>query len=387
MAVLFLTGLTAAVVWKLYQWAKAPQDRSLRSVALCLTSAALSYPLAMPGGATGFNTVAGHGAAKLVQNLLLLATVYFLMCFYLYAAADERASRHRARLEAVLVVAVGSVITAATVTVPHQALAGSFATTDMTVPQVALFYVLTGVYLMYALVAAGTWTRRYARMSAKPHSTGLWTAGVGMVLMAAACAVRAVIVGIRWGGGSVPGTVVAAVAVVLALSVLLFVFGITYSGVRTRISLCRLWLRRRSEHARLEPLWKLMAEAAPHAVFAVDSGSRRDRWRARGVHRRHHRRVVECRDGLVEISPYLPANSTSERPWHEVSPELVAQHLRDAVRSRKNPSAELAPARPMAAIPGQRSRDADIQQLLVLSDALRSASGCSPQQKESRTPC
>lgn len=373
MVALFLVGLVAAVGWKFYQLSKAPQDRSLRSVAFCLACAALSYPFAMPGGASGFDTVAGHGAAKLVQNVLLLATVYFLMCFYLYASAEEDGGRRRARFEALVVCAVTVSICVAAATVPHQALAGSFSTTDMTVAQVAFFYLVTGLYLMYALTAAALWTRRYARASSKPHSTGLWTAGVGMLGMAVACAIRAVIVAIRWRGGDVIGPVLATVALLLVISTLLFVFGITYPGVRARLALCRLWLRHRREHARLEPLWILMAEAAPHTVLRTHSSSLRDRWRARGVHRRHHRRIVECRDGLVAISPYLAPTGAGDGGLLEEGPELVARRVRNAVRDHLNSPGAPTTARPLTVIPRQRSREADIQELLALSDALRSA--------------
>ena len=112
MTEIILLGLAAAVIWKLYQLSKAPHDGPLRSVTLCLLSAALSYPLAMPGGASGVDTVAGHGTAKLLQNLLLLLTVYFLMCFYLYSA-EGQSGRTRARREAVLVLFVGASIAAA----------------------------------------------------------------------------------------------------------------------------------------------------------------------------------------------------------------------------------------------------------------------------------
>ncbi|MFM9371883.1 MAB_1171c family putative transporter [Streptomyces sp. Da 82-17] len=368
MAIVFLAGLVLAIVWKLYQLAKAPHDRCLRSVVLCLTCAALSYPLAMPGGADGFETVAGHGAAKLVQNLLLIATVYFLMCFYLYASADERGARRRARIEALVAASVALGVTCTVATVPHHALVGSFSSTDMTVPQAATFYLVVGLYLMYALAAAAYWTRRYARLSAKPHSTGLWTAGIGMFGMALACAVRAVIVVIRWTGNAVHAPVMAAAGAVLVVSTLLFVFGITYPGMRTRVSLCRLWFRRRREYARLEPLWRLMAEAAPHAVLRANSTSAWERWRARGIHRRHHRRIVECRDGLVEIGPYLDAESLRDAPapW-------AAERLREAVRAHLGGADQPAPTRPLAVIPRQRSREDDIQELLALSDALRSA--------------
>jgi hypothetical protein len=86
----------AAVLWKLYHLARAPHDAPLRWITLCLLSTALSYPLAMPGGASGLDAVAAHGTAKLLQNILLLLSAYFLMCFYLYSA-DRQAGRRAQR--------------------------------------------------------------------------------------------------------------------------------------------------------------------------------------------------------------------------------------------------------------------------------------------------
>ncbi|MFF7627700.1 GNAT family N-acetyltransferase [Streptomyces cyaneofuscatus] len=177
---------------------ESPHDAPLRSATLCLLCATLSYPTAMPGGATGVDTVAGHGAAKLVQTALLIVAVYFLMCFYLYSAADEEASRRRANKEAVAVVAVVVVITLAAVSVPHGVFAGSFGTADMTVPQIAVFYGGAGCYLPYVLGLAARWTRAYARTSRRSHATGLWMAAVGLGAKAVACAIRAVIVAVRW---------------------------------------------------------------------------------------------------------------------------------------------------------------------------------------------
>lgn len=225
MTVLFLLVLAAAVAWKVYQLTKAPRDGALRSVTLCLVCAALSYPVAMPGGASGVDTVAGHGAAKLVQNLLLLGTVYFLMCFYLYSSADRSTSRRRARLEAVVVLGVAGVLVVAATTVPQETFVGSFSSADMTITQLAAFYGIAGLYLTYALGAAGVWTVRYARLSPRPHSTGLWITAVGLLAMAAACAVRAVFVAIRWQGGTVPKGLMASVAMLLVVSILLFVVG------------------------------------------------------------------------------------------------------------------------------------------------------------------
>jgi len=262
-----LLVLVAAVAWKLYQLAKAPRDAPLRSVTLCLLTASLSYPLAMPGGSNGIDAVAGHGAAKLAQNVLLLLTVYFLMCFYLFSAEGE-AGRRRARWEGLLVVLVAVAISVAALSVPHTEFAGSFKTADMTVFPVAFFYAGAGLYLMYALAISARWSRRYARLSRRPHSTGLWMAAISLILMAAACAMRAVFVTIRANGSSVPEPLMTTVAILLVVSILLFAVGITYPGARSRARAVRLWLRHRRDHRRLAALWELLATARPQGRLA-----------------------------------------------------------------------------------------------------------------------
>ncbi|NJQ04059.1 MAB_1171c family putative transporter [Streptomyces lonarensis] len=365
-----LLGLVAALGWKLYQWKRSPGDAPLRSVTLCLLCATLSYPVAMPGGATGVDTVAGHGTAKLIQNVLLLLAVYFLMCFYLYSAADKEAGRRRARREAVVVGIFVVAITVAAETVPGDVFAGSFSTADMTIPQIAFFYSSAGLYLMYALGMACRWTVRYARLSRRPHSTGLWMTAVGLGVMALACAIRAVFVAFRAAGTEVPQPLMAAVAFLLVASILTFAAGVTYSGARTRISSLRLWLQHRRDHRRLAPLWELLAEAYPDTVLRPASDAVMDRWRARGVHRRYHRRIVECRDGLVNISPYLlEADETTI--LNIDSAELADRLRRASARIGKGVPAP-RPAVPIAMALGS-DRESDVKQLIAVSDELRTA--------------
>lgn len=369
MTVLFLLVLAAAVAWKVYQLTKAPRDGALRSVTLCLVCAALSYPVAMPGGASGMDTVAGHGTAKLVQNLLLLGTVYFLMCFYLYSSADRATSRRRARREAVVVLGVAVVLVLAATTVPHETFAGSFSSADMTITQLAAFYGIAGLYLTYALGAAGVWTVRYARLSPRPHSTGLWITAVGLLAMAAACAVRAVFVATRWQGGTVPKDLMASVAMLLVVSILLFVVGVSYSGARSRLSALRVWRQHRRGYHRLDALWTLLSARFPETVLASRS-TLLERWGVRGVHRLYHRRVVECRDGLVRISP-LMGDLTPEELM-SMDANVLADRLRAAAAADVHMREEAQPVIPLA-VPRTDSRGADAAHLFALSDALRAA--------------
>ncbi|MFD4256235.1 MAB_1171c family putative transporter [Streptomyces sp. NPDC058534] len=277
----------------------------------------------------------------------------------------------RARQEAVVVAVVAVAITVAAESVPHEVFAGSFSTADMTTPQISFFYGGAGLYLMYALGMACRWTRRYARMSRRPHSTGLWMAAVGVGAMAVACAIRAVIVAVRAADVEVSKPLMAAVAFLLVASILTFAAGITYSGARARISSLRLWLQHRRDHRRLAPLWELLAETYPDNVLRPASAAALDRWRARGVHRRYHRRIVECRDGLVDISPYLLDEGDDSTALNIDSTELAARLRRASARGEKGVPAPRR-AVPLAMALGS-DRESDVKQLIAVSDELRAA--------------
>lgn len=367
---LFLTILTTAVAWKLYQLYQAPRDASLRSLALCLVCIACSYLFAMPDGRAGFDHIASHNVAKLVQNVLLLATSYFLMCFYLHSVADKPVSRRRARREAAVMVLVTGVITVAATTAPGEAIAVGFRAADMTNPHVTVFYLGAGLYMLYTLAAASWWTRQYARVSRRPHATGLWLAAAGLTGMAFACATRAIFIVIRAFGGSVPDVVTASVSLVLMFSILAFIIGVTYPGARTRLDAFRVWRRHRRVLRQLQPLWELLSEAFPEYVMEPSSLSWRDRWSARGVHRRYTRRWAECRDCLVRLSPYLLDHPPGSATLDSIPPDVLATRLRKAADAAGRGVSVQTRAMPVAA-PHHEHRDDDVRELVALSNALR----------------
>ncbi|MFI5803381.1 MAB_1171c family putative transporter [Streptomyces sp. NPDC051561] len=361
----FLTVLFIAVVWKFSQLARDPGNAPLRSVALCLLCGGLSYTVAMPSGVAEFDTFTGHGLAKLVQNLLLMGCCYFLMCFYLYSAADDVAGRRRARREGVALLVVAAVLTVDALSTSQSALAGSYSTADMAIPQTAVFFLLAGGYMAYAAGAAFWWTRRYARMTERPLSTGLWLAAVGLAFMAVSCAIRAAFVVIRNQGGEVPKPLTASVALLLVLASIFFVVGLSYPMFRARIAAMATRRRHKRVHRQLAPLWQLLTKVYPDLVLRPASTSARDRWRARNVHRRYHRRIVECRDGLVRLSPYVDMEETVD-----AGPSDVATRLREAVQLAT--SSNGSPVRPVSlTIPAQKDRAADVEQLLRLAAALK----------------
>jgi hypothetical protein len=153
------------------------------------------------------------------------------------------------------------------------------------------------------------------------------------------------------------------------VSILLFVVGVTYPGARARIASLALWPRHRRDHRRLTPLWQLLAEAYPENVLRPAAPTLRDRWRARGVHRRYHRRIVECRDGLVDISPYL-GYTVEDTEVLDLDPAELAERLRWAASTIGKGSLAPRQAVPLA-VPRADDREADVRQLIEVSDALR----------------
>lgn len=299
-------ALVTALSWKTFQLVKAPRDIALRAVTLCLGSATVAFPFGIPVTARAFEAVTFPGAAKLVQNILLLSTVYFLMCFYLCAATDRHRGRTRARWELIPLSVTIVVITVLMALTPRHAMSHVYASADMRVTQVALFYLTAGLYLSYALASAFVWTLRYARASTRPLATGLWLAAAAMAGMVLSSAARAAFILVRSLDGTVPPLLSRPVAVLLALSIPLFVIGVTYPGIATRFAALRVWWQHRCDYHRLRTLWLLLHTAYPQdALSRVPSNRWREALRVRSVHRSHYRRVIECRDGLVRISPHL----------------------------------------------------------------------------------
>lgn len=197
--------LLLALSWKISQLFRAPSDRVLRSVTLCIVCAALSFPLGVKAGARYVDSLTGAGVAKLLQNVLLLLLVYFLQCVFLYSASDRRSGNRRARWELIPLGATICVAAVAVAVTSETERTHTYATANMREPGVALFYLAAGLYLVYGLAMAFLWTLHYIRVSNKPLRTGLrLVAGAlaAMVLMGAlregltvtrwACRIRAV---------------------------------------------------------------------------------------------------------------------------------------------------------------------------------------------------
>ncbi|SMF77003.1 MAB_1171c family putative transporter [Streptomyces sp. Amel2xC10] len=363
--------LLLAVCWKISQLIKAPSDRVLRSVTLCILCAALSFPLGLKSVARHVDSLTGDGIAKLLQNALLLVLVHFLQCVFLYSASDRMAGNKRARWELIPLAFTIGIATMAMAITPGPERAHTYATANMREPGVALFYLAAGMYLVYGLALALWWTLRCIRVSNEPLRTGLRLVAAALTAMVLMGSLRETLTVTRWAGGSVPAALIVGAKLLLDIAIPLFVAGILYPAAATRWLTGRLWAHRRRMYRRLTPLWTALHEAFPEdSLHRTPARGRCDALRVRGMHRRYYRRAIECRDGLVRISPYLAELEAPLDPSAPLPPGRAAVHLREALAAYT--AGAPVPGRAIAvALPGGHDLDDDVRQLVALSDALR----------------
>ena len=152
----------------------------------------------------------------------------------------------------------------------------------------------------------------------------------------------------------------------LLIGIVLFVVGMAYPTVKTRMAALRVWRRHRRAYRRLRPLWTVLNEQFPQdALSRVPASRVRDALTLRSVHRRYYRRVIECRDGLVRISPYLADLDPAELS----DPDRLATKLSGALRAHANGETVAPQAIPLA-LPAEDSLEADVDRLIELSQAV-----------------
>jgi hypothetical protein len=363
-----------ALAWMLWLVARSPEDVRRWAV----TGLVAGWSVAYPFGIAASDGVEFLGVdamtARYLQHALLLVAAYSLVCFFQFSALEPALARGRAIRDGVVLIVAIVILTVANLMIPA-GLRVPAATVTSTpgegpvgVTSIAIFYVAANSYLLYAFAAACGWTRRYARGAEPRLRRGLRIAsiGLGAISLAGATFVASNIS--RWAGTPAPPPVVLTSIFLLLLGIVLFVVGMAYPTVKTRAAAFRVWRRHRRAYRRLRPLWTVLNEQFPQdALSRVPAGRLRDALTLRSVHRRYYRRVIECRDGLVRISPYLAGVGTD--PAELADPERLAGQLSDALRAHA--AGETVSSQAIAiALPAEDSLEADVDRLIELSQAV-----------------
>ncbi|GAB3680861.1 MAB_1171c family putative transporter [Saccharopolyspora tripterygii] len=359
---LMWAAATIAAIWKLSQLIRAPHDRGLRVVTMCtvLVLVALSAQLAVsiPPVAEFFPSQ----SPKLIQNVIL--TFFFaLLLVLLHSSVAPSAVGSRGWLEVMFaLVASGGLVAAFAAAAPDNRGASYEHAGDS--PAVLAFYLIGNLYMSYATARGAylAWTtadhtRSRARLSLRVAAAGLAVNCLGThtprVLSTAGRLVS--------GKDPIPGTATWTTPI-LAIGIVAFFLGIGYPGVRTGLVKARMWIEVRRHYRQLRPLWAALCAQFDNIALFPQVSPLREALQLRQMRLRYYRRVIECRDGLVCLSPFVAEPVDSSK-----TPEQQAEIVRDALA--RAAAGEQVSVTSVLAAPEAAGMDADSQQLLALSRA------------------
>ncbi|GHG17465.1 MULTISPECIES: MAB_1171c family putative transporter [Amycolatopsis] len=355
---LALVLFAAALAWRIYQVTRAPTVPNW-AVTACVAGFAAAFLLQQPVVSDEVDALLGRGAARVANNALLACGICALVIFFLGSALGPRRYR-RVALELVpLAAAIASMVVTMALT-PPQLRGLPLGPSTIHDSGVAAFYLGAGLYLIYGLVACTAWIVRYLRVADRDLRIGLRLSAIGMASAAAGSVFRALYIVVAWVFGPVVKILLLLGVPFVIVGGMLFLAGVTYPGVRARVSALRRRRQHRREHAALAPLWTVLVEAFPSIVLRTPPRGRG------GVNRVHYRRVIEIRDGLVQLSPYLDAD------FGEVvatDPAAAAAALKAALR--RHADGEASDGRAKQVLPaGADDLESDVRPLLALSAAM-----------------
>jgi hypothetical protein len=351
-----------AAGWKISQLARVPVDRGLRVITACtfLVFLALTAQLATDAG-TALQATSSQ-LPKLFQNVML--TFFFaLLIVLLESIVDSRAAASHGLTEIAIALAASCGL-AATFAIADKPPGGfSYEAASATMP--LLFYLIGNVYMAYATARGAALTWQAAGQAQSRVRLSLRVAGAGLAVCCLGTHLpRIVSTASRlvFRQDAIPGTT-SWTAPLLALGISIFFFGVGYPGVRAGVVKARLWFVDRKHYRQLRPLWAALCQAFPDIALLPQASQTRETFRVRHMRLHFYRRAIECRDGLVCLSPYLEPEEAIN-----VASALSAERLREALlRSTEG--------RPRAGVhivaqPADPGMDADLRELLVLSRRL-----------------
>lgn len=359
-------------LWMVYQLVRRPSDTRLQALTALVGCWALSWPF----GVAASGVIDLHGldvmTARAIQHILRAGAAFCLVVFFLYAARPAELAARSMRRQAVPLLVAVVVMTLAAAAVPDSLRAEAAGLTSGTgtgpvgVTAIGLFYVTANVYMGHAFTVAWIWThRRRGRADRKlRRALGVAELGLGCIVLATALLVLANV--LRWAGSEPPTAVTLTGVALLLPGFVIFLVAVSYPAVRARLGALRRTLRHRRLWRKLRPLW-----AELNAVFpddALEAGAMpawRERLQLRGITHRYYRRFVECRDGLVRLSPYLAAVGYDSHTTPTAEQTIAALDALAAGTQVADQAITVAP-------PPTDDSDADVDALAQLSQRIAS---------------
>ncbi|MEE1753159.1 MAB_1171c family putative transporter [Streptomyces sp. SP18CS02] len=363
--------LVIGSVWKMIDLARAPHDRVLRVLVVCLLLLTAGEILSFPEAGRALDTYTTVGVGKVAFNAIYMSGLAALILFFISSTRGARA-RYRRQLRANTGLLAGVVVALVLcmIATPPALRGHTLSTPDMARPTIACFYIVGNAYFLYAYLTSGWWALRYARMATRYLALGLRITAVGLSALAITSVNRVVWVFLRIHD---PGAYQTFNTVNWSLNdwaMGIVLVGISYSAAVQLVMHQRSVLHHRRMYHELTPLWTALAGAYPELVLNSDpAGARWSRFRLRRTHERFYRRLIECRDGLVRLSPYLarvaPGVDLARGPADQ-----LARHIAQALTLKpaaEDPDTALPAAR--IAFPAGNDLGDDARELIAISQA------------------
>ncbi|MFD5751136.1 MAB_1171c family putative transporter [Streptomyces sp. NPDC127033] len=369
---IILLGIGA--LWKGVDLIRIPRDGILRILVACLLLLMTGEILSLPEVNDAIDGATAVGVGKVAFNAIYMSGLSALILFFVSCARGaDAAYLRRRRIDIGLLTAVVIILITAMVSTPAAMRAHSLSTPHMAEPAVASFYLVGNAYFVYAYAASARWALSFTRKTSRHLRLGLRTMALGLLGLMIATVNRMILVVLRMAE---PGSQEAFNAVNWSASnwsMGLVLIGICYSAGVHLITRRQSAVHHRRMYHELTPLWTALTAAYPEIVLIrAPDGSRWHRFRQRGTHeQRFYRRLIECRDGLMRLSPYL----TKVAPDADLArgpADQLARHISRALElgpAARHPDTERAAAR--IAAPAGNSLDADARELIAISQALR----------------
>jgi len=363
-----ITLLSIGVIWKGTDLARSPHDRALRLLVSCLLMVLTGEVLSFSGLSSAIDDATATGVGKVVFNAIYMSGLCALILFFASCADDSPlAYRRRQRADFGLLAAVTATLTLAMIATPAAMRGHSLGTPDMAEPAVASFYLVGNAYFVYAYLTSARWAARFARRASRHLAPGLWTMALGLLGLTLTSLNRMVLVALRINS---PGSHEEFNAVNWSAANWAMGFVLAGTCCSACVHLITRWrsaIRHRHMYHQLTPLWTALSTAYPEIVLAQEpTGALRQHTHEQ----RFLRRLVECRDGLMRLSPHL-AQLASETDLSHGPADRLARHIAEALELKA--ASRLPDSEPFAvriAAPATDGPDADAHELIAVSCAL-----------------
>ncbi|GAB3497098.1 MAB_1171c family putative transporter [Amycolatopsis cihanbeyliensis] len=371
LSILVWAAAGIAAGWKLSQLVRAPRDRGLLVVTACTVLVFIALSAQLAANVPALSGLFPSQSPKLIQNVVL--TFFFaLLITLLHSVVSPATTGSRGAVEVPLALLATAGLIAAFAAGGPDARGAAYGEVEGR-PGALAFYLVGNLYMSYATArgshlswVAAEHTRSRARLSLRVAAAGLAVNCLGVHLPRVLSTSGRLAFDLDLPPGTATWT-----PPVMAIGIVAFFLGIGYPGVRTGIVKAHIWFELRRHYRQLRPLWLAVCAAFPNIPLFPPESPLREALRLRQMRLRYYRRVIECRDGLVCLSPYLAEPVDAGLP-HARQAELV----RDAL-TRSSRGEQLAETSVIAA-PAAAGMEADTRELLALARAFERLTGRDP---------